>query len=76
MFPSVEGPQYVKGVGVNIAFQCLGALLAICMSIHLRRENKRRDKREGKYDLNASGLQVQTHYDLAKGESSAIQVII
>lgn len=66
-FPSSEGPQYKRGVGVNIGFQCFGAAVALAMTAWLRRENRRRDSVEGK-PMGTEGLDVQTDFDLAKGE--------
>jgi hypothetical protein len=36
LFPTHEGPQYIKGCTVNIAFQALGFFLAIFMTIWYR----------------------------------------
>jgi hypothetical protein len=68
-FPSSESPRYVRGVAVNIAFQCFGAAVALLLSGYFRFENKRRDKVEGGRPTDTTGLNVQEDFDLAKGES-------
>lgn len=42
-------------------------MIAIFMTMMVRRENKRRDTVEGPSALNQTGLSVQTDYDRAKG---------
>ena len=66
-FPSKEGPQYKKGVAINIAFQLLGAALALAMTMYCRLENRRRDKVEGGRPATAEGLDVKTHFEKAPG---------
>jgi MFS family permease len=68
IFPSSEGPQYVPGVSVNIAFQCFGALVAVLMSLYYRRENARRDRVEGGRPESSGNLDVQADFDRAKGK--------
>lgn len=67
-FPSNEGPQYVRGVGVNMAFQGFGAAVALAMTTWLRLENRRRDKVEGGVPAERHNLNVQQDFDRAKGE--------
>jgi hypothetical protein len=69
LFPQNEGPQYLKGSAINIAFQALGLLIALAMTLYFRFENKRRDKREGNAGMGAGGaVDVHDHYDLAPGK--------
>lgn len=69
LFPSNEGPQYVKGAAINIAFQALGLLIAFAMTMYFRIENKRRNKREGNAGMGAGGpVDVHDQYDLAPGK--------
>ncbi|GAA5927892.1 hypothetical protein JCM10213_000919 [Rhodosporidiobolus nylandii] len=68
LFPSKEGPRYMKGASTNIAFQCLGMLIVLCMTIYYRAENARRDQREGgrpPKDMRIEG--VNENYDKAVG---------
>lgn len=68
LFPSNEGPQYVKGAAINIAFQSFGLLIALCMTLYFRWENKQRDKREGNAGMGASGpIDVHELFDKAPG---------
>ncbi|BEJ00154.1 hypothetical protein CcaverHIS631_0500110 [Cutaneotrichosporon cavernicola] len=67
IFPSKEGPQYIPGVAVNIAFQCFGATVAILMTLYYRFENGRRDRLEGGRPEDSSNLNVQEDFDRAKG---------
>lgn len=67
VFPSKQGPQYVPGVAVNIAFQCFGASVAVLMSLYYRFENTRRDRAEGGRPQDSSNLEVQVDFDRAKG---------
>ncbi|KIJ39717.1 hypothetical protein M422DRAFT_60684 [Sphaerobolus stellatus SS14] len=52
IFPSTEGPRYIKGFGVSCALQFLASLCAAALSIHFRHENKRRDRVYGRVDPN------------------------
>lgn len=92
LFPSAEGPKYIKGMfpfprlpfsahhltpsqklpgaSVNVAFQCLGLVIALCMSYWFRRENKRRDIVEGGRPAPGTVLNVIEEFDLAPGEFS------
>ncbi|GAA5892237.1 hypothetical protein JCM8208_001489 [Rhodotorula glutinis] len=47
LFPKAKGPRYIKGASLNIAFQALGLLIALGMTLYYRAENKRRDRVEG-----------------------------
>ncbi|GJJ14842.1 hypothetical protein Clacol_009110 [Clathrus columnatus] len=53
LFPSTEGPRYIKGFAVNSGLQFLAALCAVVLTIHYRRENKRRDRVYGQVDPDA-----------------------
>ncbi|WWC86436.1 uncharacterized protein L201_001313 [Kwoniella dendrophila CBS 6074] len=67
LFPSKEGPQYRKGAIVNIAFQALGLILVLAMTMYYRYENKRRDKVEGGRPPKGTPINVVEEYDLAPG---------
>lgn len=69
LFPSNEGLQYIKGSAINIAFQALGLLIALAMTMWFRWENKRRDEREGNRGMGAAGpVDIHDQFDLAPGE--------
>lgn len=68
LFPSNEGPTYSKGCTINLAFQCLGACIAVAMTLYYKFENKRRDKLEGPPVVGET-LEVLEFHDRAKGES-------
>ncbi|GAA5861871.1 hypothetical protein JCM1840_006860 [Sporobolomyces johnsonii] len=68
LFPSHEGPKFIKGASVNIAFQSLGLCIALGMTIYYRLENRRRDKVEG--GRLSKGMPIDglmTDYDKAVG---------
>ncbi|KAJ7506104.1 major facilitator superfamily domain-containing protein [Mycena galericulata] len=67
LFPSSEGPRYVKGCATNIAFSCLGLILTAAMTVFYRVENKRRDEVEGGRPPKDMALNVVEEYDLARG---------
>ncbi|BGP45152.1 hypothetical protein JCM10450v2_000969 [Rhodotorula kratochvilovae] len=68
LFPKHEGPRYIKGASLNIAFQSLGFLIALGMTLYYRWENKRRDKVEGGRPVKGVRIEgLQTEYDLATG---------
>jgi hypothetical protein len=67
-FPSNEGPKYIKGISLNIAFQGLGLLLALSMTLYYRMENKRRDKVEGGLPPRGEYVNVIEEHDLAIGK--------
>ncbi|RPD81550.1 MFS general substrate transporter [Lentinus tigrinus ALCF2SS1-7] len=43
LFPSTQGPRYIKGFAVTAALLFLAALSALVLTVYYRRENKRRD---------------------------------
>ncbi|KAF8604001.1 MFS general substrate transporter [Ceratobasidium sp. AG-I] len=43
-YPTAEGPYYVKGLALCCAFEFLGALMCLVLTISFRRENARRDR--------------------------------
>jgi len=47
LFPSIQGPRFVKGASINVAFQALGFFITLGMYVFYKTENNRRDKREG-----------------------------
>ncbi|KAJ6529736.1 MFS general substrate transporter [Mycena capillaripes] len=67
LFPTPEGPRYVKGCATNLAFAVLGLLLSVGMTVYYRIENKRRDRMEGGRPPGDAVLNVMEEYDLAKG---------
>ncbi|KIJ36293.1 hypothetical protein M422DRAFT_782228 [Sphaerobolus stellatus SS14] len=52
LFPSIEGPRYIKGFGVSCALQFLAVVCAVILTIYFRYENKRRDRIYGRVDPN------------------------
>ena len=67
LFPTKEKPSFHKGVTVNLTFQCLGLVLAICMTLYYRWENRRRDRVEGGRPPKGAPLDVIEKHDLAPG---------
>ncbi|KAJ7467457.1 major facilitator superfamily domain-containing protein [Mycena latifolia] len=67
LFPTPEGPRYVKGCATNIAFSCLGLILTIAMTVYYRWENSRRDREEGGRPEKGAPINVVEEYDLARG---------
>lgn len=66
-FPSAEGPRYVKGNLLNIAFQSLGFCLALFHYIYFKRENAKRDRAEGGKPEKGAVLDTLNLYDKAPG---------
>ncbi|PCH35272.1 MFS general substrate transporter [Wolfiporia cocos MD-104 SS10] len=48
LFPSTEGPRYIKGFSVSCALLFLASLVAIILTVSYRLENRRRDRLYGK----------------------------
>ncbi|KAJ7738997.1 major facilitator superfamily domain-containing protein [Mycena metata] len=67
LFPTPEGPRYVKGCATNLAFAVLGLLISAAMTVYYRWENSRRDKVEGGPPPGDMPINVMEEYDLAKG---------
>jgi hypothetical protein len=83
VFPSVEGPRYVKGIALNIGFGVLGLAIALGMTVYYGarslldvrallksaagRENARRDRVEGGRPPPGEVLNVVEEHDQAKG---------
>ncbi|KAF8172951.1 major facilitator superfamily domain-containing protein [Mycena galopus ATCC 62051] len=67
LFPTPEGPKFIKGCATNLAFSILGLLLTACMTIYYRVENRRRDAQEGGPPPADAVINVMEEYDLAKG---------
>ncbi|KAK4698779.1 hypothetical protein P7C70_g7490, partial [Phenoliferia sp. Uapishka_3] len=67
LFPSNEGPRYIKGASLNIAFSAAGLIGTLAMTIYYHRENKRRDSVEGGRPPKGTTLNVLEDYDLAEG---------
>ncbi|BGO88676.1 hypothetical protein NBRC10512v2_000621 [Rhodotorula toruloides] len=68
LFPKAEGPRFVKGESVNLAFQAFGLVIALCMTLYFRWENARRDKREGGRPVKGMRVEgVAAAYDQAIG---------
>lgn len=66
-FPKEEGPRFLKGTALNIAFQSLGFCIALGMTLYYRYENRRRDRIEGKPDHTARIDFSQGRYDKSTG---------
>ncbi|KAH8103124.1 MFS general substrate transporter [Cristinia sonorae] len=47
LFPSKEGPRYIKGFAVACALEFVAALCGIILTVYYRMENKRRDRKYG-----------------------------
>jgi MFS family permease len=67
IFPSNEKPFWRKGFGLNLAFNALAAIVAVALYLNLRRENARRDRKEGGRPSNMTDVDVHTYNDLAPG---------
>ncbi|ORY82359.1 major facilitator superfamily domain-containing protein [Leucosporidium creatinivorum] len=67
VFPSAEGPRYVKGNLLNIAFQSLGFCLALFHYVYFKWENARRDRVEGGKPEKGAILDTLDLYDKAPG---------
>ncbi|POY71015.1 hypothetical protein BMF94_5940 [Rhodotorula taiwanensis] len=68
MFPAAEGPRFVKGTLLNVAFQAFGLVLAACMTTYYRLENRKRDEREGGRPPKGMRIEnISTEYDRAVG---------
>lgn len=65
LFPTIEGPQFLKGCLTNIIFSSFGFCIAIGMTLYYRRENARRDAVEGKPGKEA--VNSMEEFDLAYG---------
>ncbi|KAJ9103229.1 hypothetical protein QFC21_002652 [Naganishia friedmannii] len=66
-FPSKQGPRFVKGITLNLAFQALGFVIAMGMTAYYRWENKRRDRVEGGPPAEGAVLNTMEEFDLAPG---------
>ncbi|GAA5968251.1 hypothetical protein JCM8115_006170 [Rhodotorula mucilaginosa] len=68
LFPANEGPRYVKGALTNLAFQCLGLVLALSMTTYYRTVNARKDAAEGGRPPKGMRIEnINTEYDRAVG---------
>ncbi|KAJ7917718.1 major facilitator superfamily domain-containing protein [Mycena leptocephala] len=67
LFPTPEGPRFVKGCATNLAFAVLGLIISVGMTVYYRVENKRRDEKEGGKPPRDMPINVLEEYDLAKG---------
>ena len=67
LFPKTEGPAFSKGTYVNIAFQSLGFVIAIGLTLWYRYENARRDKAEGGRPPKTERIDISEHYDRSVG---------
>lgn len=70
IFPSNEGPRWIKGFSTNLAFNVMGLVMALGMTVYYRIENKRRDQLEGPGGGLAPGeaINVVEEHDLARGK--------
>ena len=53
---------------MNVAFQCLGLVLVVAMSLYYRMENKHRDQVEGGKPAFGQKVDVIDKYDQAPGQ--------
>ncbi|KAJ7342937.1 major facilitator superfamily domain-containing protein [Mycena albidolilacea] len=69
LFPSEEGPKFVKGTSTNIAFSALGFILTLFMTAYYRHENARRNQNELGIPEHMEGEDAEEvgKYDLARG---------
>ncbi|KAH8799261.1 MFS general substrate transporter [Flagelloscypha sp. PMI_526] len=67
IFPTKEGPKWIKGFGVNLAFSLFAMCIALGLSAYFRWENRRRDKVEGPPPPKGTVLDVIKLHDLAPG---------
>ncbi|KAL7411142.1 major facilitator superfamily domain-containing protein [Mrakia frigida] len=67
LFPSLEGPKFIKGASINVAFQGLGFFITLGMYMYYKTENNRRDRREGGRPAPGTKIDVVNDYDLAVG---------
>ncbi|CAL1699503.1 unnamed protein product [Somion occarium] len=54
IYPSVEGPRYIKGFAVSCALEFVAAICGIVLTISYRLENRRRNKKYGVPDPDAA----------------------
>jgi sugar phosphate permease len=66
-FPSSQGPLYIQGMALNLAFSIFTGLLALALFIILKMENKRRDSIEGPPPENLSFIDTAQLFDKAPG---------
>jgi len=52
LFPSIEGPRYIKGFSVLTGLLFLGSICTCVLTAHFRYENARRDRVYGKHISN------------------------
>jgi len=67
MFPSTEGPYYVKGMSVCAAFMYFNGLLALALRTYLAWQNKKADER------GREGAAAHGEAGLKEGEGVAIE---
>lgn len=67
LFPKPESPKFTKGCIVNLAFQCLGLVIALGMTSWYRYENRVRDRAEGGRPAPGTPLETLEYHDLAVG---------
>ncbi|RPD75573.1 MFS general substrate transporter [Lentinus tigrinus ALCF2SS1-7] len=53
LYPLTEGPRYIVGFSVNLALYALATAVALVLTVSYRLENRRRDKKHGKVDVDA-----------------------
>ncbi|OCH86496.1 MFS general substrate transporter [Obba rivulosa] len=54
IYPSTEGPHYIKGFAITCALELLSAIVAIIVSISYRLDNRERDRKYGMVDPDAT----------------------
>ncbi|GAB5593247.1 hypothetical protein Unana1_08147 [Umbelopsis nana] len=66
-FPSSQGPLYIQGMALNLAFSAVTGLLGLSLFIILKMENKRRDSIEGPPPENLCRIDTAQYFDRATG---------
>jgi sugar phosphate permease len=66
-FPSSQGPLYIQGLSLNLAFSVLTSLLGLSLFLILKAENKRRDSVEGPPPEDLSRVDTAQYFDNATG---------
>ena len=66
IFPTTDGPRYVKGQSVCAAFMFFNAFLALSLRLLLSWENKKLDQKYGKLDRSKKLAKTEVDQDTAK----------
>jgi len=63
IYPSKEGPRYIKGFAVSCGLEFLAAICCVILSVSYRLDNRRRDRLYGRP---VEGTKVDTSRDADK----------